>query len=183
MSNPIARVTASFLGAAGLIPFLSSAAQAQMLTFTKEKNADQTDCLRQIFHNSSWQKYPNLLSQMIEIAELATTVLNNKGLKDYVYVLEDGIDWCGTAGCGLFIGERLRNGNCRLLYEAAGDTTFTVLRRRDHATIAFTPHAKPASTGTSTKSCTRIAQGWMCRARTRFSHAPFSVSVWERAPR
>ena len=133
MSNPIARVTASFLGAAGLIAFLASAAQAQMLTFAKEKNADQADCLRQILRNSRWQKYPNLPSEMIKIAEVATTMLNNKGLTDYIYILKDGVDWCGTAGCKLFIAERLRNGNCRrLLYEAAGDTTFTVLRRRDH---------------------------------------------------
>lgn len=103
-----------------------------MLRFTNEKNSDQIDCLRQILRNSSWQKYPSLPSEMVKISEVSTTSFNNKGLKDYVYILEGGIDWCGTAGCKLLIAERLPNGDCHLLYEAAGDTTFTVLRRRDH---------------------------------------------------
>ncbi len=103
-----------------------------MLTFSKKKSAVQVDCLQQILRGSSWKNYPNLPSEMVKVAQVATAVLNDKGRTDYIYLLEDGIEWCGTAGCKLLIAEKWRDGNCNLLYEAAGDTSFTALRHRDH---------------------------------------------------
>jgi hypothetical protein len=67
---------------------------------------------------------------MIKLAQVATTILNDKGRPDYIYLFE-AIGWCGTAGCPLLIGELEQDGNCRLLYDASADGLF-VLRRRDH---------------------------------------------------
>lgn len=69
---------------------------------------------------------------MVKIASVASIILNNRGYPDYVYVLEDGIEWCGTAGCKLLIAEKGQDGTCHLLYDGVGDTSFTVLRHRDH---------------------------------------------------
>jgi hypothetical protein len=109
-----------------------SLANAKMLSFSKRKSADQVYCLQQALRGSSWQSYPNLPAEMVKVASAASTILNKKGRPDYVYVLEDGIEWCGTAGCKLLIAERGRDGACRLLYDGMGDNSFTVLHRRDH---------------------------------------------------
>jgi hypothetical protein len=109
-----------------------SLANAQMLTFSKSKSTDQVSCLKEALRESSWQNYPGLPDEMVRIAQVTTTVLNDQGRPDYVYVLEDGIDWCGTAGCKLLIAERRRDGTCHLLYDGMGDKSFTVLHRRDH---------------------------------------------------
>jgi hypothetical protein len=69
---------------------------------------------------------------MLQVAQVAKARLNDKGFVDYIYVMVDGIDWCGTAGCQMLIGELRPNGTCRLLYDATGDRSFTVLGARDH---------------------------------------------------
>ncbi|MGC2081436.1 MAG: hypothetical protein WA728_36555 [Xanthobacteraceae bacterium] len=125
------RIFTRLLIVAGIAGSILSVAQAQMLSFSKKPNAEQMECLRQLLSRSSWKDSPSLLSEMFSIAQVATAVLDDKWNTDYVYIFE-GFNWCGTAGCKLLIGELRRRGVCHLLYEAAGDTVFTVLRRRDH---------------------------------------------------
>ncbi len=69
---------------------------------------------------------------MISIAEVGRADLKGDGHKEYVFVFNGGIRWCGTAGCQLLIGETRSDGVCHLLYSGSGDTSFTVLRRKDN---------------------------------------------------
>jgi len=132
MSNRGGRGLTRILIAASLVAVVVSTAQAQKLAFSKKKNTGQVDCLQQILQESGWHNNFRRYSNMINIAEVAETHLNKEDSIDYIYVLADGIEWCGTAGCKLFIAERGGDGTCHLLYEGSGDTSFTVLRQRDH---------------------------------------------------
>jgi hypothetical protein len=116
---------------AGITVLSISTATAQMLSFSNKLTMQQVNCLSQLLRTSDWKYLPQSYSEMMKIAQVATAVLNNTEWLDYIYIFE-AIGWCGTAGCPLLIGELGRDGVCHLLYDAAGDTSFTVLRRRDH---------------------------------------------------
>ncbi len=116
---------------AGYMALSVSTAAAQMPSFSNKLTPQQVGCLRELLHTSDWKYLPNAYSEMMKIAQVKTTVLNNSGRPDYVYLFE-GDGWCGTAGCPLLIGEMQRHGMCRLLYDDMGDGSFTVLRSRDH---------------------------------------------------
>jgi hypothetical protein len=116
--------------AAGLALLAFSAAEAKMLLFSERLTPTQAVCLRQLFSAGYWKDSPDLQAQMPSIAQAATTRLSDVG-KAYIYIFK-GRGWCGTAGCPMVIGEMGRDGICRILYDAFGDTTFTVLPRRDN---------------------------------------------------
>jgi hypothetical protein len=120
-------VTARLLLTAALVVLVLSAAQAQTLTFSRNLSTVQKGCLAQLLQKS-WT--PRFHKEMMKIARVASSILNNKGRPDYIYLFEE-IGWCGTAGCPLLIGELERDGDCRLLYSASADGLF-VLRHRDH---------------------------------------------------
>lgn len=69
---------------------------------------------------------------MIASALVARADLNDDGRKDYIFLIEGGVQWCGTAGCKLLIGQAGKGGNCHLLYDDDGGRNFTVLRARDN---------------------------------------------------
>ena len=105
-----------------------SLVDAQELSFAGRLDDSQTLCLKQLL-DISWTR--QFHKEMIRIGQVATTMLNSRGLPDYVYLFEaDG--WCGTAACPMLIGEPGSYRTCRLLYDGMGDKTFTVLRHRDH---------------------------------------------------
>lgn len=126
------RVVAPLLMGAAIAWTSPATASTQLLTFSDRPDQGQMSCLREIIQDSAWSDDPKACSDMKKFVQVATSLLNDKGRTDYIYIVMDGIDWCGTAGCQLLIGEVRPNGPCRLLYEGAGDTVFTVLSRRDH---------------------------------------------------
>ena len=119
-----------FLFVVGLAMLSVSAAEGQMLLFSKRLTSSQAICLRQLLSAGYWKDSPDLQAEMPSIAQATTTRLSDAG-KAYIYIFE-GRGWCGTAGCPLLIGEMGRDGVCRVLYDAFGDTTFTVLSQRDN---------------------------------------------------
>jgi hypothetical protein len=132
MNNVIGKLRLKRVLSVALTVAVLPAGHAQMLTFSKQKSAEHVRCLLEVLRGTTWNNYPGLPSQMVDISEVGAATLNNKGWTDYVYILEDGIDWCGTAGCELIIAEKHQNGTCRLLYEASGDSSFIVGHQRDH---------------------------------------------------
>lgn len=128
MSNRGGRGITPVIIAASLAAVVVSTAQAQKPSVSNKKSTEQVNCLRKILQHNSLEH--NL--HIIEISQVAEVHLSGRDTIDYIYVLEDGIEWCGTAGCKLFIVERWGDGTCHLLYEGSGATSFTVLRRRDH---------------------------------------------------
>lgn len=129
MNSSVSRsIVPRLLLVAALAVSAPSVVQGQELSFSKELNSDQMACLRQLL-KVSWT--PQFHKEMMKIGQVATTVLNSKGLTNYVYIF-DADGWCGTAGCPLLIGQVQRDGVCDLLYDGMGDESFTVLQRRDH---------------------------------------------------
>ncbi len=115
----------------GLIVAIPTHTTAQDLIFSRNLGDLQVYCLRKLLRVSDWRYLPKARPEMMKIARVATAMLNDRGRPDYVYIFE-GKGWCGTAGCPLLIGELASDGSCRLLYDDMGDTSFAVLRRRDH---------------------------------------------------
>lgn len=122
------RTSAMLFAVVAFAVLAPSSLRAQMLLFSERLGGAQAGCLREILPTAHWM--PDSQALMPSIAQAAATRLSNVG-RAYVYIFE-GRGWCGTAGCPLLIGEVGQDGVCRLLYDAFGDTTFTVLRRRDH---------------------------------------------------
>ena len=105
-----------------------SVVKAQELSFTGKLSNSQKSCLKKLLDIAWTQQFHK---EMMRIGQVATAVLNNRGMPNYVYLFEaDG--WCGTAGCPVLIGEPEHDATCRLLYDGMGDKSFTVLPRRDH---------------------------------------------------
>ena len=121
----------ALLIAACLSLFASAGAQTKELWFSKKLSADEARCLSELIQDSKWKYMAELRQEMMAIAEVGRADLSGDGRKEYVFVFNDGIRWCGTAGCQLLIGEK-KSGACHLLYSGAGDTSFTVLRPSDN---------------------------------------------------
>ena len=136
MSELAARVGPTSLVLLGLALTTPSSA-AQTLTFSKILTSEQARCLRDLVEESTWKDDPTAYPDMLKVAQVATAHLNTMGPTDYIYIMADGINWCGTAGCQMLIGELQPGGSCRLLYNATGDRSFSVLRIQDHGYRRF----------------------------------------------
>jgi hypothetical protein len=113
------------------IAALASGAQAQKLYWTKSLSAADLRCFHQLLYASHWYEKAKLESEMISDAKVAHIDLNNDGMQDYIFLIEN-LNWCGTAGCQLFIGQAGKDGICHLLYDDSGGPNVTVLRPRDN---------------------------------------------------
>ena len=111
--------------------FAIASAQAKEVSFSKTLSSGEARCLSELIQDSDWKYTPQFHAEMMSIAEVGRADHKGDQRKDYVYIFEDGIRWCGTAGCQLLIGEKKSDGTCHLLYSGAGDTSFTVLRQPD----------------------------------------------------
>jgi hypothetical protein len=112
--------------------FATASSQAKEVSFSKKLSADEARCLSELIQDGKWKDTPQSHTEMMSIAEVGRADFNGDGQKAYVFVFNDGIRWCGTAGCQLLIGETRSDGVCHLLYSGSGDTSFTVLRRKDN---------------------------------------------------
>jgi hypothetical protein len=109
-----------------------ASAQAKEVSFSKKLSADEVRCLSDLIRGSDWRYTPEFHAEMMDIAKVGRADLNGDGKKEYIYIFDEGIRWCGTAGCQLLIGETRSDGICHLLYSGSGDTSFTVLRQTDN---------------------------------------------------
>jgi len=78
---------------------VTASAQAKEVSFSIKLSADEAHCLSQLIQASKWKYMPELRQEMMSIAEVGRADLNGDGPKEYVFVFNDGIRWCGTAGC------------------------------------------------------------------------------------
>lgn len=131
MNKWLAEMACVLMLSVDLVVLSQSVADARALDFSRDLTEDQTRCLSQLLVVSDWKYSPRFHKEMMSIAQVATTELDRRGSKSFVYLFEES-GWCGTAGCSMLIGEPERDGSCRLLYDGMGETSFTVLQRRDH---------------------------------------------------
>lgn len=113
---------------------LSPSCLAETVQLRKQMTVDEQQCFRELFRQST---YRDLSDRYIETS-LSETIaarldLKGSGRLGYVFIIRDN-EYCGSAGCSMFIGERRKNKSCRLLADGKGATekNITVLRRRDH---------------------------------------------------
>jgi hypothetical protein len=105
-------------------------ADAMRVHLSKKLTPDGIVCLNELIAASHEADTPLKAQQQLKTAAKVGGALVGNGREDFFYIFED-IGWCGSGGCLLMIGERQKDGSCRLLYEGAGDN-ITILRRRDY---------------------------------------------------
>jgi hypothetical protein len=130
MNNRSLKFTIMFLTVACFYAGLGVGADAKALRWSKLTTAKEKHCLIQLLRASHWAGAPSEeIQELVEAAVIAKANLN-PAKPSHIYLF-DNIGWCGSAGCGLVIGEHGSEG-CHLLYDGYGWYTARVLPQRDH---------------------------------------------------